>query len=153
MAPSLAPGASRMGKNRERRSRPRPNTNSSILQSSQGSQRSHRGQIDSRSLRSVTTPRQATPRPPAQLDLNQHITRDQRTIRSDRASFRNGSVESRPNDDENDDSLIEIVAAFNVRDRGTVGCAYYVAREEKLYCMEDVKMGGIEVVDSRGYFQ
>ncbi|TKX25294.1 MutS domain V-containing protein 1 [Elsinoe australis] len=38
--------------------------------------------------------------------------------------------------------------AINVRERGTVGCAYYVAREEKLYCMEDVKLGGAEIVQA-----
>jgi DNA mismatch repair protein MSH5 len=39
--------------------------------------------------------------------------------------------------------------AVDVRERGTVGCSYYVAREEKLYLMEDVKLGGPEVVDAR----
>lgn len=41
--------------------------------------------------------------------------------------------------------------AINVRERGTVGCAYYVAREEKLYCMEDVKLGGAEIVQACKY--
>lgn len=50
--------------------------------------------------------------------------------------------------DFDDDSLHEIVAAVNVRDRGTVGCAYYVAREGRLFCMEDIKLGGIDVVGS-----
>lgn len=38
--------------------------------------------------------------------------------------------------------------AVNLTDRGTVGCAYYVAREEKLYFMEDLKLGGVDIVDS-----
>ncbi|KAF2748154.1 hypothetical protein M011DRAFT_422382 [Sporormia fimetaria CBS 119925] len=37
--------------------------------------------------------------------------------------------------------------AVDLRERGTVGCCYYVAREETLYFMEDVKIGGLEVVD------
>jgi len=37
--------------------------------------------------------------------------------------------------------------AVDMRERGTVGCSYYVAREEKLYFMEDVKFGSIETVD------
>lgn len=41
--------------------------------------------------------------------------------------------------------------SINVRERGTVGCAYYVAREEKLYCMEDVKLGGAEIVQACKY--
>ena len=38
--------------------------------------------------------------------------------------------------------------AVDMRDRGTVGCSYYVAREEKLYFMDDVPFGGIEVIDT-----
>ena len=51
-------------------------------------------------------------------------------------------------DREENDSLDEVIMAVDLRDRGTVGCCYYVAREEKLYLMEDVKHGGLEVVDS-----
>jgi DNA mismatch repair protein MSH5 len=49
------------------------------------------------------------------------------------------------------DSLNEVVMAVDLRERGTVGCCYYVAREEKLYFMEDVKCGGVEVVDTCTY--
>ena len=42
----------------------------------------------------------------------------------------------------------EIVMAVNLTDRGNVGCAYYVASNEKLYFMEDVKMGGPDVIDT-----
>jgi DNA mismatch repair protein MSH5 len=38
--------------------------------------------------------------------------------------------------------------AIDLKDQGTVGCCYYVARDEKLFFMEDVKLGGIEVVDA-----
>lgn len=47
---------------------------------------------------------------------------------------------------EESDSLDEVIMAVDLRDKGTVGCCYYVAREEKLYLMEDVKYGGIEVI-------
>lgn len=47
-----------------------------------------------------------------------------------------------------EDSLNEVVMAVDLRDRGTVGCCYYVARDEKLYFMEDVKCGGWEVIES-----
>ncbi|KAF1982980.1 hypothetical protein K402DRAFT_339387 [Aulographum hederae CBS 113979] len=53
-----------------------------------------------------------------------------------------------PGTDEDLDDLNEIVMAVDLRDRGTVGCSYYVAREEKLYFMEDMKLGGVEVVDA-----
>ncbi|KAL8781285.1 MAG: hypothetical protein Q9194_000480 [Teloschistes cf. exilis] len=41
---------------------------------------------------------------------------------------------------EENDFLNETIMALDLRDRGTVGCAYYVAREEKLYMLEDVRM-------------
>jgi len=46
------------------------------------------------------------------------------------------------------DSFSEVVMAVDIRDRGTVGCSYYAAREEKLYFMEDVKLGGPDVVEA-----
>lgn len=49
-------------------------------------------------------------------------------------------------DREESDSLDEVIMAVDLRDKGTVGCCYYVAREEKLYLMEDVKYGGIDVI-------
>lgn len=48
-----------------------------------------------------------------------------------------------------DDSLDQVIMAVDMRDKGTVGCCYYVAREEKLYMMDDVKYCGIEVIDAR----
>jgi DNA mismatch repair protein MSH5 len=47
------------------------------------------------------------------------------------------------------DTYSEVVMAINVTERQTVGCAYYVAREEKLYFMEDARSGGANMVDSR----
>lgn len=52
-------------------------------------------------------------------------------------------------DDLDTDALNEIVMAIDIRGKGIVGCSYYVAREEKLYFMEDVKCGGVDVVDTR----
>ena len=46
------------------------------------------------------------------------------------------------------ESLNEVVMAVDIRDRGTVGCSYYVAGEEKLYFMEDVKLGGPDVIEA-----
>ena len=47
-----------------------------------------------------------------------------------------------------DDTLNEIIMAVDVKSRGTVGCAYYIAREQKLYFMEDVKLGGPDIVEA-----
>jgi DNA mismatch repair protein MSH5 len=42
----------------------------------------------------------------------------------------------------------EIIMAVDLRDRGTIGCAYYVARNERLSLMEDIKMGGLDIIDT-----
>jgi hypothetical protein len=44
--------------------------------------------------------------------------------------------------------LSEVIMAVNLTERGAIGCAYYVARTETLYFMEDVQMGDAEMVDS-----
>ncbi|MCJ1475715.1 MutS protein msh5 [Lambiella insularis] len=54
---------------------------------------------------------------------------------------------------EGNDALNEIVMAIDLRARDTVGCSYYVAREEKLYLMNDVKFGGIEVIQTHDLFR
>jgi DNA mismatch repair protein MSH5 len=49
----------------------------------------------------------------------------------------------------NDDTFDEIVMAVDMTPRGAVGCCYYVARDEKLYFMEDIQLGDVNVVDGR----
>ncbi|KAL1792204.1 hypothetical protein ACET3X_009955 [Alternaria dauci] len=56
--------------------------------------------------------------------------------------------EARDEAEENDDTLIEIVMAVDLTPRGTVGCCYYVARDEKLYFMEDIQCGDVDVVEA-----
>jgi DNA mismatch repair protein MSH5 len=51
-----------------------------------------------------------------------------------------------------DDSLNEVIMAVDFRGHNTVGCCYYVARDEKIYFMEDVKLGGFDVVDTRTFW-
>jgi DNA mismatch repair protein MSH5 len=41
--------------------------------------------------------------------------------------------------------------AVDMKPRGTVGCAYYVAAEEKLYIMEDVELDGPDVIEARPF--
>ncbi|GAM86101.1 hypothetical protein ANO11243_041110 [Dothideomycetidae sp. 11243] len=66
------------------------------------------------------------------------------------SSYRNNLAPSQDEDEGMDDSLHEIIMAVNIRERGTVGCSYYVAREEKLFCMEDMKLGGVDAVQAYG---
>ncbi|EEP81051.1 predicted protein [Uncinocarpus reesii 1704] len=43
--------------------------------------------------------------------------------------------------------------AIDMRDRGTVGCSYYVADEKKLYILADIIYGGIDVVETHAQFR
>ena len=52
---------------------------------------------------------------------------------------------------EEDASLQERVMAVDLRERGTIGCCYYVAATEGLYLLEDVKSGGLDTIDLRKY--
>lgn len=49
---------------------------------------------------------------------------------------------------EDSDELNEIIMAIDMKERGTIGCAYYVTREERLYLLEDIKTAGMEVIDT-----
>ena len=50
---------------------------------------------------------------------------------------------------EEDEILQERVMAVDMRDRGSIGCCYYVAATEGLYLLEDVKSGGLDTIDQR----
>lgn len=49
---------------------------------------------------------------------------------------------------EDDDSMHEVIMAIDMRARDTLGCAYYIAREEKLCLIEDIRMGDLETVET-----
>ncbi len=49
---------------------------------------------------------------------------------------------------EDADAMNEIVLAIDMKERGTLGCAYYIAREEKLFLMADIKLAGLDIVDT-----
>lgn len=52
---------------------------------------------------------------------------------------------------EDDETMFERIMAVDMRDRGSIGCCYYVAAKEALYLLEDVKSGGLETIDLREY--
>ena len=89
----------------------------------------------------------------------QHLARSERPVygassHTSAGDVRNiaATIEQPPPAEVNEadiDTLDEVIMAVNLSDRGTVGCAYYVAREEKLYFMEDVQLGGADIVDQR----
>ncbi|TVY20089.1 MutS protein-like [Lachnellula arida] len=48
---------------------------------------------------------------------------------------------------EDADSMNEVIMAIDMKG-GTIGCSYYIAREEKLCMMQDIKYGGLDIVDT-----
>ncbi|KAL2043280.1 hypothetical protein N7G274_003586 [Stereocaulon virgatum] len=49
---------------------------------------------------------------------------------------------------EQSDNLDEVIMAVEMRDKGTVGCSYYLPREQTLYMMADVERGGVVVINT-----
>lgn len=45
------------------------------------------------------------------------------------------------------DAVNETIMAVDMQRRGCIGCAYYVAREQKLYLMEDIKLANLDIID------
>lgn len=40
----------------------------------------------------------------------------------------------------------EVIMAVDMRNGNTIGCCYYVGSEEKMYLLNDVKLGDIETI-------
>ena len=51
-------------------------------------------------------------------------------------------------EEEEADALHEIIMALEMKDNGTVGCAYYVALDEALFLQEDIPMAGMELIET-----
>lgn len=49
--------------------------------------------------------------------------------------------------DDADEIQEHVIMAVDVKEKGRVGCAYYVSREERLLCMEDSPQAGIEMIE------
>lgn len=54
---------------------------------------------------------------------------------------------------EEDESLSERIMAVDMRNRGNIGCCYYVAQHEALYLLEDIRSAGLETIDLRVHIQ
>lgn len=46
-----------------------------------------------------------------------------------------------------DDFPDQVIMAIDIGRKNNVGCAYYIAGEERLLCMEEVVLGGAEVIE------
>ncbi len=59
-----------------------------------------------------------------------------------------GGLDDQVGEEELEAELYQTIMAIDVKERGTVGCCYYVAREEKLYLLEDVAYAGTEIIET-----
>jgi DNA mismatch repair protein MSH5 len=100
-------------------------------------------QASSPALPALSQRTEVSPRPQSsQLSVNSAL-RDENVVRAEIIES-DAEIQLR----EDADAMNEIIMAVDLRDRGTIGCAYYVAREEKLYLMEDIKMSGLDIIDT-----
>lgn len=65
----------------------------------------------------------------------------------DHASSQPQSNHATDNEEVNED-LEQVVMAIDRQQKGIIGCAYYTAREEKLYCLQDVINGTMEAIET-----
>ena len=64
--------------------------------------------------------------------------------RNDRSETHDQGSQSNPDGE----SLGEVVMAVDVHGRSTIGCAYYVARNEAMYFMEDSELADVSLLDA-----
>ncbi|KAJ5902185.1 DNA mismatch repair protein MutS core [Penicillium taxi] len=57
-------------------------------------------------------------------------------------------VEAADSEQTTDDDSGHIIAAIDMKDGGTVGCAYYSVEEERMYLLGDSRSGGMEVINT-----
>ena len=50
-----------------------------------------------------------------------------------------------------DSDPAEVIMCVDMRERGTVGCCYYESSTSSLHLVEDIRCGGLEVIDTREY--
>jgi DNA mismatch repair protein MSH5 len=67
---------------------------------------------------------------------------------SDGAQSKTVARDSELGDVHDDDTRDEVIMAIDLTARGTVGCCYYVAKDEKLFFMEDIQFGDVDVVEA-----
>jgi DNA mismatch repair protein MSH5 len=83
---------------------------------------------------------------PSQPRPRAHIAAQPRPFVSNSASIRAPSESVAR--DEQDHTLNEVVMAVDLTPKGTVGCCYYVARDEMMFFMEDIQIGDVDVADA-----
>lgn len=137
---------------------PRPNNNPTMAprfrrrrQTSQTSSRATRksqglGGQRNRFIRHSVPSRTSSQRGPSEHIYNSTPTRTD--VPPDSAQSQVPPHHQALDNDESSEALEQIVMAIDRQQRGAIGCAYYAAREEKLYCLQDMNNGSLEVIET-----
>ncbi|PSN73019.1 hypothetical protein BS50DRAFT_653326 [Corynespora cassiicola Philippines] len=127
------------------------NRNAAADQSSQSVRSSRSGQrisTSNSSHRSSSRSQSVTSKRTSKSNDRRHIVNRGSGVSFQVPSDAHSGESDRPAENEDNDSLNEVIMVIDLQHRDTVGCCYYVASEEKLYFMEDVKFGGIDFIDA-----
>ncbi len=119
---------------------------------SSATSRSHRSSNTRRTSISASDARHSSTRPASSVSAGPSKSHKEIHPGSLPDTSINTPSEARNDAEENDDTLIEVIMAVDMTPRGTVGCCYYVARDEKLYFMEDIQCGDVHIIDSRMFY-
>ncbi|KAJ9303252.1 hypothetical protein DTO271G3_626 [Paecilomyces variotii] len=97
------------------------------------------------SSHTAPTPRVSRPRSNIVTGPQTHST----ILRSRTTSEGDDNERARENiEQEFDEDLDRVVMAVDIRDKGTVGCCYYVAREEKIYLFSDAHVADMTIIET-----
>jgi DNA mismatch repair protein MSH5 len=141
--PSNMPNSAKYkGSHRHKGSRTSASSQSGRTGSSRSSTASRHSTARSSSVASV--------RPPRHRQQSQRAPFVQASSRIIPADAQQSGDLAPETEDVNDDTLSEVIMALDMTPRGTVGCCYYIAREERLYFMEDIQIGDVDIVDTCG---
>ncbi|KAJ0121776.1 hypothetical protein J7T55_008943 [Diaporthe amygdali] len=70
------------------------------------------------------------------------------TVQADHHGGPDESCSADNHSDDDPDGMNEVIMAIDMKDNGTVGCAYYVAIDEALFLQEDIPLAGMELVET-----
>lgn len=127
-----------------------PSSRTLQASSQSGSARRNLPASSSPAFQSVSRSQRLSLQPPSRLSAAPSFARSTRSSAGDEDVVRADveETESEILEREEADSMNEVIMAIDMRGSGVIGCAYYVAREETLFLMQDIKFGDMELVDT-----
>ena len=94
------------------------------------------------------------PSPRASSVASLSLPRDPNALQQSNTPVHARTIQEQDDDGvEEDESFTERIMAVDMRNRGNIGCCYYVAQHEALYLLEDIRSAGLETIDLRMHIQ